>query len=401
MRLGPLAAALGAAVLVLSGCAAAGNPAPAPDPDTLDVGPYSRLPLLAPDHGTAYQSRILESARMAEVMIVPTMADPELRVPIRTPRAVPLPTPGKATTLLADAVRPVLERHGMLAGFSAGAADRAGDGAIGESRLLQIVLLRFPDPAAARAAAAEIDAVDAAQNPDNVAVTIPGHPDAHAHRRPAVPTLAATVARGAFVVSALVAHTAPDLEALTSLTRRAFDAQLPQLDGFAATPADRFGELAFDRDGMLGRMVPEAPGRWPFPVVIQGDSAANAGWGTFVSARGLVYGPRGIEHLLGRLEPPAEAMSVNRFDMLLRFADAAAARRYQGGMTVREGSEVVPGPSGLVDVRCTESLRSQSPMTRFGCVLRHGRYIASVFSRDYRDVQQRAAAQYALLVNSG
>ncbi|WP_329409947.1 hypothetical protein OG563_45850 [Nocardia vinacea] len=394
-----MAMALGVVLAVTMGCAVAGNPVPAPDPAALDVGPYSRSPLLAPAHGSEYRGRVIESVRMAEIMLNPVDVDQALQIPLSRSRAVPLPTPAKAAALLADPVRAVLERHGMLAGFTVGATDTPSQVVVGGGRLLQVMVLRFPDPAAAQRAAQEIDAVDAAVSSDNVSVAIPEHPAAHAHWRPTVPTIAATVAQDAFVVSVLAGHTSPDLSALITLARRTFDVQVPLLRDFAPTPPDRFAELPLDRDGMLGRMVPEAPGRWPFPVVILGDLAANAGWGSLVQARGIVYGPRGAERFAGSSQEPVELLGLNRFDRLMRFADAATAQKYFTRRKTPEGGVEVAAPAGLVDVRCTDTLNSTG-MVKFDCVLRHGRYVALVFSRDYRDVQQRAAAQYALLVNS-
>lgn len=398
MKLLRLAMTLSVVLAAVSGCATTGEPVPVPDPATLDVGPYSRDPLLAPDHGSDYHSRVLESARMAEAALDPADVDPTLRYGLRT-RAAALPTAAKAAALLANPVQAVLERHRMVAGFSVGATDTPAEVTIGGGRILQVLLLRFPDPTAAQQAAVEIDAVDAALSPDNVAVTIPEYPAARGHWRPTVPTLAATVARDSYVVTLLAAHTSPDLTALTALARTAFDVQLPLLRDFAATPPAKFADLPFDRDGMLGRMVPEAPGRWPFPVVILADVGANAGWGSLAQARGIVYGPRGAQRFLGPTEHPIELLALNRFDLLARFADATAAKKHFAGLKTEPSRADVAAPAGPVDIRCTESLKADN-MIRFGCVLQHGRYVASVFSRDYRDVQQRAAAQYALLVNS-
>ncbi|MGK8524824.1 DUF7373 family lipoprotein [Nocardia asteroides] len=400
MRLARMVLALGVALAVGSGCTVAGKPVPRPDPGSLDVGPYSRKPLLAPAHGSEYHGRVLESVRMAEIMLDPTDVDQALRIPLRRSRAVPLPTAAKASALLADPVRAVLERHGMLAGFSVGATDTPSQVAIGGGRLLQVMVLRFPDATAAQRAAQDIDAVDAALSPDNVAVTIPEHPSARGHWRPAVPTIAATMARDVFVVSVLAGHTSADLAALTALAGKAFDVQLPLLRDFVPTPPGRFAELPLDRDGMLGRMVPEAPGRWPFPVVILGDSAEHAGWGSLIQARGIVYGPRGAERFLGPTQEPVELLGLNRFNLLIRFADAAAAQRHFARLRTTEGRVEVPAPSGLVDVRCTEALNPSASAATFDCLVRHGRHVAVVLSRDYQDVQQRAAAQYALLVNS-
>lgn len=391
-------------VLALSGCAMSGRPTPGPDPAALDVGSFSRYPILAPAAVTESQGRVLESVRMAEAMADPEAVDPALTIPLGGTRAVPLPTPAKAAGLLANPVAAVLEKRGMLAGFTVGGTDTvaARRGTVGAGRILQIVVLRFPDSVAAQQAAQEMDAVDFAVSPDNTAVAIPGHASARAHWRPAVPTLAATTAHDVFVISVLAGERTPDGTALATLAAKAFDTQIPLLREFAPTPAGRFTELALDRDGMLGRMVPEAPGRWPYPQVILGERDGNAGWDTLLQVRGIVYGPRGADLYMG--PEPFELLALNRFDMLARFADAAAAHKHFAAIRgrVTEGvSQLVPAPAGLTDVSCSEHLKnSPESMTKFICVLVYGRYLAEIASRDYDDVRQRTAAQFALLVNS-
>ncbi|MFD6222276.1 DUF7373 family lipoprotein [Nocardia asteroides] len=389
--------ALGLALAALTGCAVTGDPRPVPDPASLDVGPYSRYPLAAPTRGSDHYGRVIESVRLGELVANPARVDPALHVPRTRSGSDPLPTPAKAAALLADPVRDVLERHGMLAGFTVGASDTR-QFAIGSGRIVQITLLRFPDAATARQAATEIDSADAAMSPDNVAVTIPDHPAARAHWRPSVPTLAATMAVDSFVVTVLAGHTTPDLGVLTTLAGRVFLEQQPLLRDVALTPPAAFADLPLDRDGMLGRMVPEAPGRWPYPVVITSEFAETAGWDGLVQPHGIILGPR-AGHFASPAPEVPELTGLNRFDRLLRFADAATATTFFSGLQQDDPRSSVPPPAGMVDINCAER-EGGAPMTRFSCRLRHGRYVAVVFSRDYQDVHHRAAAQYALLVNS-
>lgn len=397
MRLARMSFALGLALAALTGCAVTGDPRPVPDPASLDVGPYSRYPLAAPTHGSEHYGRVIESVRLGELVANPARVDPALHVPRTRSGSDPLPTPAKAAALLADPVREVLERHGMLAGFTVGASDTR-QFAIGSGRIVQITLLRFPDAATARQAATEIDSADAAMSPDNVAVTIPDHPAARAHWRPSVPTLAATMAVDSFVVTVLAGHTTPDLGVLTTLAGRVFLEQQPLLRDVALTPPAAFADLPLDRDGMLGRMVPEAPGRWPYPVVITSEFAETAGWDGLVQPHGIILGPR-AGHFASPAPEVPELTGLNRFDRLLRFADAATATTFFSGLQQDDPRSSVPPPAGMVDINCAER-EGGAPMTRFSCRLRHGRYVAVVFSRDYQDVHHRAAAQYALLVNS-
>ncbi|GAD85881.1 DUF7373 family lipoprotein [Nocardia asteroides] len=389
--------ALGLTLAALTGCAVTGDPRPVPDPASLDVGPYSRYPLAAPTRGSEHYGRVIESVRLGELVANPARVDPALHVPRTRSGSDPLPTPAKAAALLADPVREVLERHGMLAGFTVGASDTR-QFAIGSGRIVQITLLRFPDAATARQAATEIDSADAAMSPDNVAVTIPDHPAARAHWRPSVPTLAATMAVDSFVVTVLAGHTTPDLGVLTTLAGRVFLEQQPLLRDVTLTPPAAFADLPLDRDGMLGRMVPEAPGRWPYPVVITSEFAETAGWDGLVQPHGIILGPR-AGHFASPAPEVPELTGLNRFDRLLRFADTATATTFFSGLQQDDPRSSVPPPAGMVDINCAER-EGGAPMTRFSCRLRHGRYVAVVFSRDYQDVHHRAAAQYALLVNS-
>ncbi len=398
MKLARMSLALGVVLTALTGCAVTGDPMPVPDPATLDVGPYNRYPLAAPARGNENYGRVIESVRIGELVANPARVDPALNVPRTRSGSDPLPTPAKAVTLLADPAREVLERHGMIAGFTVGASDTR-QFAIGSGRIVQITLLRFPDADAARQAATEIDSADAAVSPDNVAVPIPDHPTARAHWRPTVPTLAATMAVDSFVVTVLAGHTTPDLGVLTTLASKAFTEQQPLLRDVELTPAAALADLPLDRDGMLARMVPEAPGRWPYPVVVTSELAETAGWDSLVQPHGIVLGPRAGHFASPSPEVP-ELTGLNRFDRLLRFADAATAARFFSGLQQDDPRSSVPPPAGMVDINCAERGTGSAPMTRFSCRLRYGRYVAVVFSRDYQDVHHRAAAQYALLVNS-
>ncbi|MFD6450053.1 hypothetical protein ACFWF3_04685, partial [Nocardia sp. NPDC060220] len=119
---------------------------------------------------------------------------------------------------------------------------------------------------------------------------------------------------------------------------------------------------------------------------------------SLLQARGIVLGPR-AGHFYQPSREVAELVSLNRYDRLMRFADAATAAAFFADLPNNNDQLAVPPPKGMVDINCAESTRD-SPITKFSCRLKYGRYVALVFSRDYQDVQQRAAAQYALLVNS-
>ncbi|MEU0502570.1 hypothetical protein [Nocardia sp. NPDC005998] len=395
------------ALVSTAGCVLPGHPVSAnPNPKALDVGLSSIEPLTVPPNNNESYGRTLESVRMAEAIIDPVEADVSLKFSFETGGALPLPTPAKATQVLAKTVRPVLERYRMLAGFMVGGADKEqiGPPVIGRSRLLTVVLLRFPDAAAARQAAREMDATDAAVSPDNVSVVIPNQPSAFAHWRPNVPTLAATMAHESFVISVLVGHTSPDLDALTTVARRAFEAQSTRLRDYSATPPDRLAVLPLDSDGMLARLIAEVPGRWPFPTVAMTDYEQNAGWHAAAMVTGIVFGPRGT-YLYGSRQHPSsiELGAVNGWNELERYPDAIAARRAFSDPERGQDPElrVAPTPEAVPDVRCFEQLDvpPQLPL-RFTCSLMHGRYVALIRGRDLKSTHQQLAAQLGLLLNS-
>lgn len=403
--LGPVCALL-AVCLLTAACSTPGHPVETHvDLSTLDVGDYDTEPLAEPSPGDGKYGRIIESERMGEAIIDPTEADPAAKFNLSVGIAA-LPTSDYAVRRLGDATKSVLDQQRLLAGFWVGGSDTKSDSAqIGRMHRLSVVLLRFPDETTAQAAATGIDAADLAVSPDNVAVTIPGYAAAHSHRRPDVPTLAATLAHGAFVISVLVQLPDTDLTALTDIAAKSFAAQLPALDRFQATPADKFATLALDRDGMLRRALPTKRGQWPVPAIssITGGGAAN--WDDPIVDTGVVFGPRVVYFKYGRFGGPglpgADAFAKVGFGGVLRFTDVAAAHRYSFRTPDASQYEIVAAPAGVPDARCIKDISPAAVAeVRYACRVMVHRYVGMILSADLQDAQRRAAAQYMLLVKS-
>lgn len=397
--------ALGA-LLIATGCTVAGTPiGQYPDPTSRDAGAFGIHRLEEPPGNEQY-GRVVESTRMVEALIDPVEADPILVNPLSPNGVHLLPTAAKATLLLAAPVRAVLEREGMLAGAAVGGTEtRVGSSPdVGAARVLSLLILRFPDADAARRAARDIDAVDAAMSSDNAVLSIPEYAAAHAHWRPGVPTAAATVAEGAFVISLYVGETKPDPAALTELARKAFAAQLPRLREFSVTPPDQLARLPLDREGMLARIVPEAPGHWPYPVVVVNTPQRDASWSEVIRGEGVVYGPRGARlwNNHAQTDSGIELQAVNGLTSLMRYSSATAARNAYN-RTVRDyaasGMREVPGPADLPDIYCAEDTPrgGKKWLLRYGCRLLYGRYQAMVVGPDIVAMRQRLVAQYGLL----
>ncbi|MGX1812215.1 DUF7373 family lipoprotein [Nocardia sp. NPDC055321] len=395
---GLIAAAL---TTLLCGCVVPGTPLPeTADLTGLDVGFYSIAPLTEPTGPSETRGRVVESVRMGEAVIDPPAADPALAFGPTGSGAQAIPTPAKTRGMLSTPVRDVLTARGMLAGFSTVGMDSKGSApVVGANRLLTVVLLRFPDADSARLAAAEMDAADAGVSTENAAVPIPGHPEAHAHWRPTVPTLAASMAQDSFVISLLVGHTATDVNAMAALAGRAFDAQRTRLADFRPTATADIATLRADRDGMLGRLVADDPGHWPAPEILQAGNGENAGWDAVGQPSGVVYGPHAVQLLGPRpgIDRP-EAYAFGGNSRLLRYATATVARRtFTENFRVGEGLQPVPPPQGIPEATCVRNLASVDTSSNYSCWLLAGQYIALVHSRDEAQARQKIAAQFVLL----
>ncbi|WP_280346669.1 DUF7373 family lipoprotein [Nocardia neocaledoniensis] len=398
--------AVAAALTVLGGCVRHGEPSPQQvHLATLDVGSHGTDPMAAPTTSNDKYGRVLESVRMGEVMLDPVEVDPTLTYGVQE-RTAPLPTPLTAAGLLAERVREALESHSMLAGFAVSGSDRNLFGKrpeVGASRLLTVLLLRFPDDQSARLAARQMNATDAAISPDNVDVRVEGYPGAFAHWRPSVPTMAATYAHGSFVISALAGHTSPDQQVLTDMVRKVFDAQIPRLADFRGTPPEDFDTLPLDRDGMQARLLPFGPGRWTYPTVVTSDVDTNAGWSAALSVYGVVLGPRATRLMKHYgFKDPIEIVAMNDFDVLERFPDAVSARKvFEVERQAVNPAELLENPAGVPDVYCTKLRSSPASPHQAACHVLYGRYTATLTGWSPANAQQRTAAQYALLVRSG
>ncbi|MEV6279925.1 hypothetical protein [Nocardia sp. NPDC051832] len=376
-------------------------------PEDFDVAPYSVEPLEVPANDNERYGRVVESARMIEALVDPAQVDPALIEPVNPTHLAPLPTPVKAAAVLANPVGAVLERHGMLAGAMVARADKENGRTtrVGELRALSVIVLRFPDTATAEQAARDIDSADFAVSSDNVAAPIPNHPAAQSHWRPGVPSLAASLAHESYVISLLIAHTAPDLPAMTELAGKTFTAQTNRLRDFPQTPRAQLAGLPLDQHGMVRLLVPPAPSRWSYPTVTGLDVDSNAGWESPLMVTGVVYGPHGAG-LSSSSRRSTEFLAINGLERLARYRDTEAAgaaftANKQRDIEIDLQSIEVPAELGA-GVWCAEDPGSKGlALDRYSCRIQHGRYFATVFARTEKGILRRAAIQVGLLANGG
>lgn len=370
------------------------------DLSKLDVGKYGTQPRTLPGTGTEEEGRYLAAFHLAEAVVNPYDVDSE----INDVSGSATPDPKLAATFISGnstpVAEPVLQQYGMTTAYVLlGQSDHSPSSGI--SKTLSVLVTAFRNQDNASRAAAGIDDVDFAVDPNNQHATIPGYPQAHAHYDPVDSSMVATMANGYFAVSINYGEggvTKRDdyFDSLTVKMQHIFDLAMPLMSGLTPIFDITFTQEPVDPDDMLRR-------------------AFVAGAQPTVSQTYGTVGPRAVITCEG---PPVltaglfAAAGVDRcaFTLdsdLLRARDDTAAsallpKMVEADRPTRIDHDIAP-PGGLSGTRCYEqkqSLWKDTPTRRFVCLMAFGRYLAFVGSSDENDVRQRAAAQYAILVNS-
>ncbi|GAB0104473.1 hypothetical protein JMUB6875_34470 [Nocardia sp. JMUB6875] len=418
---GALTVLLVATLLAGCGSEVAGTPAAQEiDVRKLAVGNYPTDPL---DVRFTYQhnandGRSIAMARLADNVVIGPDVDSKFSHSALEQTIYPLTLPqGDLSRVLAGAVRPVLESNGMMFGFSAAASTRElpksherdqsnnfnpFGGALGDpdATAFNVTVLQFPDQQRAQTAADQMESADFSVAADqNVHVTLTKQPDAKAHWRPGVPSMAATLAHGQYVVNVYVAQPKPDMDELRAFAEQVFAAQLPLLDQAPGLSPHEIFRLDYDPDAMLRRTL--------HPTVA---FEANPVYEAVHTARGHLHYLKDQKTWKRMLDDSGvdRISNASRGGLLFRARDAeAAAKLWSGIKATTNGS--VEGPADVPDVSCTLSKEdigdawwayrgSGSPA--YICTLHYDRYVARVASMQLGDAQQMAAAQYTLLANS-
>ncbi|MEV4207165.1 DUF7373 family lipoprotein [Nocardia salmonicida] len=398
---GCIAATLVAA-LAATGCGSSTIAAALPgeiDVRTLDTGSYAKattpLDMRYDYHNDLAGASNLALMRLTDHVVIGPDIDPSIK---HGTGSLPFLDAEKATKILANANKPVLERNKMMFGVGAGASDQAADEtgkAPPGSKFTTVVVMQFPDEEHAKRAAAEIDETDFAVAADaNQRVNLSKYPTAHSHWRPGVPTIGSTLAYGRYVVSLYMGTSEAKLDDLTDLAQKAYAAQLPLLDQIPPlTPAEMLF-LPDDPDQMLRRTL--NPDGFGSPNI--GDQAAftirgflhNVGpqdhWRTVMSEAGV--------------DRYSKSSSMSSVNMLFRARDAAGASVLVSRILERNYPSVATAPPVLPEARCGENPKDDYKTKRFRCAVTYRQYVATVESDQLTDAHQRAAAQYALLANS-
>jgi serine/threonine kinase PknH len=392
-----LAAAFGIWQLTSSDKSAQKN---AVDLSKLDVGKYNTKPRPVPGPTTADQGRFREAFRIAEGIANPYDVDPIMDhiygQAVPDPKSAATAIAGTGTPL----TQPVLEKYGMVSAYLVeGVSKRLADFAKDHNGDLMLIMLSsYPNDDAAAHAAEEMDAMDFAVNNENRAVPIPGYAQAKAHIRPGSPSIGSTMAAGRFVTSIVARSDAnPDVSYLTQRVKRALDLQVPLEAKVDPGVETTLTSLQLDPDRMLSRLF--LPGEQPKVSAQFGSMGPRAAvlCADSGALKDGLYNQAGIDRC---------AFSID--SQLLRAKDEAAAtailpKLYESERAEAIDHDIAP-PDGLKDAaKCFEQKQefwADNANARFVCFVQYGRYIAMVPSGEEKDVRIRAAAQYAILVNS-
>jgi hypothetical protein len=412
-----LATVVGACAALITGCSTS-TPGTA---KTATAGPDSGANVALMDTGTydtassrpfgaagddVQAGNLLEAHRMAAFVVGPWEVDAELK---NMPGAISLGVIGPIPSIkimrdngvFKDDLITVAEKHQFMTGFT---TVRLSPEQTGQPRSLHNVVLRFPDPAAAEAAAAEMATTEASRpgQPPAEAVTIPNTPEARA--------TTSTLDGGVKVVS-FTAH-GPYLLYQEAQTAETFlgttalnlvdGALIPQkrrIDEFTPTEPAALRDLPLDPSGqLLARTLTAPDGRAPFIIGV---------W----NARGWLHFELDPLQASSLFNTAGVDIVGQRLTTVYQAANADGATRIVDGLTgqienlpsVRE----VDGVTGLPGARCFHRTEGGLPGTaaptwqrvlwQFKCVASVDRYAYTAYSDAAPDVRQQMAAQYRIL----
>ncbi|WP_327149696.1 DUF7373 family lipoprotein [Nocardia sp. NBC_01329] len=396
-RVSTVTAVIAVVAAALSGCGSlAGTAVPGEiDVRSLAVGDFPVDKFSYPSDGDD-DGPMLEGIRMSEAVVTSNQVDPALKFG-RGSKV--LADPAAAIGFLANVSEPVLKNRKMVVGYAASGADL--DDPEGQTSpesgatAITVVALRFPDTAAATAAAEELEDADIGVSPDNRRLRSEKYPDALVHWRPGVASVGAFLAQDEFVISLFVQRPKADSKDLVSWVDKTLAAQLAQLGRFRPTPTADIADLPVDPENMLSRVVvADRAGQVPDP-----DRFA-------VYGRNYLIDSADDQPARARLldESGFESTAYADGSSVARVRDPAGAPILVDGLVESTGEAYEPYPAvaGVPGAKCLRLNAQGDPQHqyRFRCFVPYKRYVGVVSSDNESEVEQKTAAQYALLANS-
>lgn len=384
------------------------------DPDgavvaLLDTGAYSTA--AGHPYATAGDDALLqatlEAQRMAENTVGPWEVDAELRARPDVVAAVqtgPMPNVQAMRDQMPVGVPDIAAAHRFITGFSTTRRTPLG---AKQERSLQNVVLRFPDPAAADAAAREMAAKNRgpadAFSPAGRPTPIWGNPDALASSFfvPRGEVVESFTPRGPFVLyqKARTAEQAILDVSPVVLVQSCLDKQKRLIDEFTPTDPAKMADLPMDPTGqLLARTLWAPDGSAPFYI----GSWRPRAWLHFEDdpiASAALFDDTGVDAVTQRLTTVYQAANT---EGAARIVDTFAKQ-----IGTSEAVQPIEGVPGLPTAKCFVRTRGALPPTaaftwrqyvwHYKCVARADRYAYTAFSDDPTDARQQIAAQYRIL----
>lgn len=395
-----------AATLLVAGCAnteagkAEGGHAPATvDVNLLGTGNFPVTPT-APlgVAGAPLIGAQIDARRMADNVVGPWEVDPQMVVPGLS-RALVITDAAALSTVMPAGVADTVKAHHLLYGF---ASDRLDP----EQWRLMNAVLRFPDAAAATAAAADLAAAVVGLSPAvDHPVPIPGYPGARATTYsynasvgPDQPvTMYSFTPHGQYVLGQLVY--APQQDGAVAAIAATLDAQVPRIDQFVPTDPAQFATLALDPSGLLAHTM--SPPTYPDPPSTRPLSAKS---GTYLPRAALHFQDDPVDTAPLFTAAGLEVMTYNH-TVVYRVRDAASAAKLVNDLAdLTARVEVAAHPVNAVDFlpgsRCVQS-EVDPTMTNgsvFYCFAALNNSVISVHNASDVGARQETAAQYKMLL---
>ncbi|KAA0085299.1 hypothetical protein CIW52_04965 [Mycolicibacterium sp. P9-64] len=353
------------------------------DPKLLDVGTYPTVPY--PPLGVAGSPEagvIADAKQMANFVVGPWAIDERLIDPYLDSFYL-IDTATALMGLGPETVAVAAGKRGLINGF---ASERQET----DKTALVNAVLRFSDPGAAAAAAADMgdaSAKFAIAGSTPTVVAIPGHPDAVASTYPFTPhgsdktraTIRSFTPHGPYVLMQFV-QAVDGVDAAAALVAKAIDAQGPSIDQFKAAAPEALAAVPLDPTGLLAKTLPTT-------------SAARA--------KNAVYDIRGAAHF--QTDPIASTKLFKEngvSEVAMAKTNVYQAKNAAGAIAITDsfGMEVTSeGTAAAAPIPQLPHSHCMGFPKGFYCVAPAGEYAIEARGEQLLDVQQQISAQYVIL----
>lgn len=354
------------------------------DTAALKPGNYPTTP--APPPPWSLQTALLMQAeQMADFVVGPWEVDPDLtKIGLQ---AFEITEAKNLRAILTTDGTKAAEHH-FLNAFADIRVDRNNP----DGKKLVTMVMRFPTPEDAEAAASDLSAELGSYLKAGAQETafIPGHPETHATQSPQPGgkyQVTGLTAHGPFVLYQ-EAQSPENAEAAAALAGKTIDLQAPRIDQYH--PSDPTQPQSLDPTGLVAKTLPS-------------PNTHNVG----------VYGLYGELHFSDDPLKTAKSRSAAGMDYqsnggtaVIQTKDPAAATTLASAIFDANKGDDKPGPTvdGLPAAKCLESAKAHTATAdptappNYRCVTPMGRWVVLAAAQQATDITQQVSAQYLLLL---